>query len=142
VRRVGRVRQPASRCGPIVVGSERQSEPFVRHPKIAVATDSDRIGSYGSDLLRNHPDIGFFAPIVGEAVITETIVEPAQQHDIVLQLDVRATPTTAARVRVSVEVRWRTWPSRSWWDVRSAESHSMFIVQQANTGSHGPQAKQ
>jgi hypothetical protein len=61
-----------------VVGSERQSEPFVGHPKIAVTTDSDRVGSYGSDFLRNHPDIGPLAAIVSEAVITETVVEAAQ----------------------------------------------------------------
>ena len=91
----GRLRQPASGCGPIVVGSEWQSEPFVRHPKIAVATDNDRIGSYGSDFLRNHPDIGLLAAVVREAVVTETVVEPAQQHDIVLQLDVRPAPTAA-----------------------------------------------
>ena len=95
MRRVGRLWQPAPGCGPIVIGSERQSEPFVGHPKIAVATDSDRIGSYGSDFLRNHPDIGLLAAVVREAVVTETVVEPAQQHDIVLQPDVRATPTTA-----------------------------------------------
>ena len=67
----------------------------VGHPKIAVATDSDRVGSYGSDFLRNHPDIGLLAAIVGEAVITKTVVEAAQQHDIVLQHDIRAAPTTA-----------------------------------------------
>ena len=92
---VRRIRQPAARCSPIVIGSERQSEPFVRHPKIAVATDSDRIGSYGSDFLCNHSDIGLVATVVREAVVTETVVEPAQQHDIVLQLDVRAAPTAA-----------------------------------------------
>ena len=92
---VGWPRQPASGCGPIVVGLERQSKPFVRHPKITVATDSDRIRSYGPDFLRNHPDICLVAAVIGEAVITEAVVEPAQQHDIVLQLDVRAAPTAA-----------------------------------------------
>ena len=65
------------------------------HPKIAVATDSDRIGSHGFDLLRNHPDIGLLAATVREAVVTKTIVEPTQQHDIVLQHNIRAAPTTA-----------------------------------------------
>jgi hypothetical protein len=95
MRRVGRLWQKATGCGPVVIGSERQSEPFVGYPKIAVATDSDRVGSYGSDLLRNHPDIGLLAAVVSEAVVTKAVVEPAQQHDIVLQLDVRATPATA-----------------------------------------------
>ena len=77
------------------MGSERQSEPFVGYPKIAVATDKGRIRSYGSDFLRNHPDIGLLAAVVREAVVTETVVEPAQQYDIVLQPDVRPAPTTA-----------------------------------------------
>ena len=65
------------------------------HPKIAVATDSDRIGSHGSDLLRHHSDIGLLAAIVREAVVAETVIEPAQQHDIVLEHDIRAAPATA-----------------------------------------------
>src|SRR3954454_19129195 len=95
VSRIHRLRQPASGCDPGVVRSERQSEPLVGHSKIAVVTDSDRIGSYGPDFLRNHPDIGFLAAVIGEAIITETVVEPAQQHDIVLQQDIRAAPTAA-----------------------------------------------
>jgi len=48
---------------PIVVGSERQFKPFVRYSKIAVATDGDRIRSYGSDFLRNQSDIGLLAAV-------------------------------------------------------------------------------
>ena len=88
----GELWQPAPGCDPIVIGSERQSEPFVGHPKIAVATDSDRVGSYGSDFLRNHPDVGLLAAVVSKAVVTETVVESAQQCDIVLQPDIRAAP--------------------------------------------------
>jgi hypothetical protein len=75
---------------------ETQSEPFVRHPKIAVATDSDRVGSYGSDFLRNHPDIGLLAAIVREAVVTETVVEPTEEHYVVLEVDIRPAPATTA----------------------------------------------
>src|ERR1700755_2588421 len=96
VRQGSRLRQPASGCGPFVIGCGRQPEPFVGHPKIAVATDSDRVGPYGSDFLRNHPDIGLLAAIVREAVITETVVEPAQQYDIVLQPDTRPPPAAAS----------------------------------------------
>ena len=84
MRRVDRFRQPASGCDPIVIGSERHSEPLVGHPKIAVATDRDCVGSHFSDFLRHHPYIGLLAAIVGEAVVTETVVEPAEQHDVVL----------------------------------------------------------
>lgn len=93
--------ESASGCDPIVIGLERQSEPFVGHPKIAVATNSDRVGSYGSDFLRNHPDIGLLAAVVFEAVVTKAIIEPTQQHDIMLQPDVRAT--TAAATTAAAE---------------------------------------
>ena len=95
VRPVYKLWQPTPGCDPIVIRSERQSKPLVRHPKIAVATDSDRVGPYGSDFLCNHPDVTLLAAVIGEAVVTEAVVEPAQQHDIVLQLDVRAAPTAA-----------------------------------------------
>jgi hypothetical protein len=78
-----------------MIRSERQSEPFVRHPKIAVATECDRLGSYRSDFPGNHPDVGLLAAVVREAVLAETIVEPAQQYDIVLQPDIRPALTTA-----------------------------------------------
>ena len=74
VHRIVRLRQPAAGCCPSVIGSERQSEPFVRHPKIAITANSDRIGSYGSDFLCNHSDIDLLATVVGEAVITEAVV--------------------------------------------------------------------
>jgi hypothetical protein len=78
-----------------MIRSERQSEPFVRHPKIAVATECDRLGSYRSDFLCNRPDVGLLAAVVREAVVAETIVELTQQYDIVLQPDIRPAPTTA-----------------------------------------------
>jgi len=110
---IGWLWQPAPGCGPVVVGSERQSEPFVRHPQIAVATDKGRIRSYGSDFLRNHPDVGPLAAIVGEAVITKTVVEPAQQHDIVFQRDIRAAPatTTTPSAAASAAAETTTTPS-------------------------------
>ena len=89
--------QSASGCDPIVIGSETQSKPFVGHSKIAVATNSNRVGPYGSDFLRNYPDIGPLTAVVREAIVTETVVEIAQQHDIVFQHDIRAAPTAATR---------------------------------------------
>jgi len=85
VARSDRFRQQRAGFNPIVIGSERQSEPFIRHPKIAVAADSDRIGSYSPHFLRHHSHVGLLATVVGEAVVTEAVVQPAQQHDIVFQ---------------------------------------------------------
>ena len=42
-QRVDSFRQPASGCGPIVIGPERHAEPLVRYPQIAVATDRDTL---------------------------------------------------------------------------------------------------
>ena len=53
----GELWQPTPGCGPIVVGSERQSEPLVRYPQISVATDKGRVRSDGFDFLRDHSDI-------------------------------------------------------------------------------------
>jgi hypothetical protein len=74
VQRSGRFRQQPAGCNPIVIGSERQSEPFIRHPKIAVVADSDRIGSYSPHFLRNHSDIDLLATVVGKAIVTEAVV--------------------------------------------------------------------
>jgi hypothetical protein len=108
----GELWQPAPGCGPIVVGSERQSEPLVRYPQIAVATDKGRVGSDGSDFLRNHSDIGLLAAVIREAVVTETVVEPAQQHHIVFQSDIRPpTATTTSPSAAAAAAETTTTPS-------------------------------
>jgi hypothetical protein len=110
---IGWLWQPAPGCGPIVVGSERQSESLVRYPQIAVATDKGRVGSDSSDFLRNHPDIGLLAAVVSEAVVTETVVEPAQQYDIVFQSDIRppTATTTTPSAAASAAAETTTTPS-------------------------------
>ena len=111
---VGWLWQPAPGCGPIVVGSERQSEPLVRYPQISVATDKGRVRSDGSDFLRNHSDIGLLAAVIREAVVTETVVEPAQQHHIVFQSDIRpptATTTTTPSAAASAAAETTTTPN-------------------------------
>lgn len=45
--------------------------------------------------MRDDSDIGFLTAIVRKAVIAQSIVKPAEQHDIMLQSDVRATPAAA-----------------------------------------------
>jgi len=94
-RRPGGSRHQASGDDPPVIRPELEAEPFVIDPKIAVAAASDRIGSHRLHFLRDHPDIGLVAAIVCEAVVTKTVVEPTEQHDVVLEPDVRPAPTTA-----------------------------------------------
>ena len=106
----GELWQPAPGCGPIVVGSERQSEPLVRYPQISVATVKGRVRSDGSDFLRNHSDIGLPAAVIREAVVTETVVEPAQQHHIMFQSDIRP-PTATTTTTPSAAAETTTTPS-------------------------------
>ena len=95
-RRPGGSRHQASGDDPPVIRPELEAEPFVIDPKIAVAAASDRIGSHRLHFLRDHTDVGLFAAIVCEAVVTKTVVEPTEQHDVVLEPDVRPAPTTAS----------------------------------------------
>ena len=57
--------------------------------KISVAAAVDRIGPHRIDLLRHHADIGFLAAVIGEAVVTQAVLQMTEQHDIVLERDVR-----------------------------------------------------
>jgi hypothetical protein len=56
--------------------------------KIAVAASLHCIGPYRADLLRHYADIGFFAAVIGEAVVTQSVLQVTQQHDVVLERDV------------------------------------------------------
>src|SRR5580693_10697184 len=81
---------------PLVVGLERQSKPVVGNAHIAVRAARYRFRRHGSHLLGHHPDIGGVAAVVDEAIIAETVVEPPEEHDIVLEAHVGATPAAAA----------------------------------------------
>jgi len=52
--------------------------------KIAVAASLHCIGPYRADLLRHYADIGFFASVIGEAVVTQSIFQMTQQLGVVL----------------------------------------------------------
>ena len=93
----GRFHARQMRAGrhPLVVGLERQSKPVVGNAHVAVRAARYRFRHHGLHLLRHHPDIGGVAAVVDEAIIAEAVVEPPEQHDIVLEAHVGATPAAA-----------------------------------------------
>ena len=72
-------------CDPLLVGLERQSKQIVGNAHIAVSAAHDRFRRHGPHLLRHHADISGVAAVVDEAIIAEAVVEPPEQHDIVLE---------------------------------------------------------
>jgi hypothetical protein len=89
-------RQQSSGNRPIVIRPEFKAEPFVTDPQITIAAARDRVGSHHLYFLRDHSDIRLVAAVIGEAIVTKTVVKPAEQHDIVLEIDVRAASTATA----------------------------------------------
>jgi hypothetical protein len=70
------------------IGLELQPESLIQDPQVAVLTADDRLGHHGLDLLRHHADVNLPTAIVSEAVEAKPVVEPAEQHDVVLEPDV------------------------------------------------------
>ena len=70
------------------IGLELQPESLIQDPQVAVLTADDRLGHHGLDLLRHYADVNFLAAIVSEAVEAKPVVEPAKQHDVVLEPDI------------------------------------------------------
>ena len=90
-----RTRQMRASRHPLVVGLERQPEPVVGNAHVTVDAARYSFGHHDLHLLRHHPDIGGVSAIVDEAIITEAVVEPPEQHDIVLEAHIwsgRAPP--------------------------------------------------
>src|SRR5664279_975790 len=87
-KRSGGCRNLRARADPIFPGLHAQAELIVIDPQIAVAATHDSIGHDGLDFLRHHADIGLVAAIVAEAVEAETVVEMAEQDDVMLGADI------------------------------------------------------
>src|SRR5271166_785958 len=81
---------------PLPVSLERQSKQVVGNAHIAVRAVRYRFRRDGLHLLRHHADIRGVAAVVDEAIIAEAVVEPPEQHDIVLEANVGATPAAAS----------------------------------------------
>src|SRR5689334_409466 len=80
---------------PMVVGLEFYSDPLIEDPEIAVAPAHHGGGCDVLHLLRHNADIGRVAPVIGEAVEADAVVEVPKQHDVMLERDV-GSPTAAA----------------------------------------------
>src|SRR6185295_13485576 len=85
-----------SGCDPIVVSAERQAKPVIMHAQIAVAAARDCIGPDHADLLRHHPDIGLLASVIGKAIVAQAILQMAEQHDVMLERNIRTASAAAA----------------------------------------------
>ena len=96
-------REMRARCDPLLVGLESKAELLVEDPQVSVATTSHRLRRNLLHLVRHDTDIGLLAVVVAETIEVQAIGKPAEQHDVVLQGDVRppsastaATPSAAA----------------------------------------------
>ena len=81
---------------PILVAAEFDAELFVVDPEVPIRAARHCIWHYRLHFLRNHADIGLFASDVAEAIVAEAVIEMTEQDDIVFQLEVGATATTAS----------------------------------------------
>ena len=79
----------------MIVGLEWQSEQIVGNPQVAVAPRVTAFGATPCNLLFDHADIRRMAAIVDEAVVAEAVVQPPEQHDIMLEAHIGATPAAA-----------------------------------------------
>jgi hypothetical protein len=75
------------------VALENQPKTVVTDPQIAIAALQDGAWYDFADFLRDHADVDFVTAGVGEAIEAEAVVEMTEQHDVVLEADVRAAPT-------------------------------------------------
>jgi hypothetical protein len=86
--------QRGSGGGPTIIRAEFETEPLIVDTQIAIAGASDRVGSHHLHFVRDHPNVRLVTAVVCEAIVTETVVEPTEEHNVVLEVDVRPPPTT------------------------------------------------
>jgi hypothetical protein len=93
---------------------EFQAEPVVVDAEITIVATVDCIGSKRLDLLRQHSDIGLAAAVIGETVVTQSVLQVAQQRDIVLETEIRtasAASTASASTAAATESAMAATPS-------------------------------
>ena len=73
------------------------------HPEIAVAAALDGVGPHCIDLLRHHADIGLVAAVVGKAIVAESVFQMAEQHNVVLERDVRSASAATSAATAAAE---------------------------------------
>jgi hypothetical protein len=79
----------------MLIGLEWQSEQIVGNPQVAVAPRVTGFGATPCTSLVDHADIRRMAAIADEAVVAEAVVQPPEQHDIMLEAHIGATPAAA-----------------------------------------------
>src|SRR3954466_5657649 len=85
----------------MLVAFEVDPELAVAHAQITVLAAHHRVGPYRLHLLGDHADVGAGAAVVDEAVEAETVLEMAEQRDVMLQPDVGAPAAAAATTAAS-----------------------------------------
>src|ERR1700733_7259006 len=93
----GGARDFCSRRQPRVVGLEFDAKLVVVDAEITVAALRDGLRHHGLHFLRHYADIGSIAAVVGETIETKTVIEAAEQHDVVLEPNVGATSSATPR---------------------------------------------
>src|SRR6185369_3867188 len=87
---------PCSGGKPVAVAAELQPELLVVDPQVTVAAAGHGFRHHTFHFLRDDADVNLVAAEIAEAVVAEAIGEVAEQDDVVLQRDVRASSATAA----------------------------------------------
>src|SRR5580692_8685126 len=94
---MGHDRHPSAGCKPRVVGLELQTEPVVVDPQVAVGAADDGVRPHVLHVLRHDADIRSRLAVIDKAIDAETVVEMAEQNDVVLEPDVGAASAAATR---------------------------------------------
>src|ERR1700733_13525483 len=68
---------------PIVIAAEFETEFFVVNPEIPVAAARHGVRHHRLHLLSDHTNIGLVVAEIAEPIITETVLEIAEQNNIV-----------------------------------------------------------
>src|SRR5712671_1959484 len=87
---------PCAASKPVAVAAELQPEPLVVDPQVTVAAAGHGFRHHTFHFLRDDADINLVAAEIAKAIVAEAIGEVAEQDDVVLQRDVRASSTSAA----------------------------------------------
>ena len=77
-----------ARRHPLFVSLELDAKLLIEDPEISIPVAHDRLRHHLLHFLRNHADISAIAAIIAEAIETNSVVEPAERNDVVLEHDV------------------------------------------------------
>src|SRR5258706_9684459 len=86
---------PCAASKPVAVAAELQPELLVVDPQVTVAAAGHGFQHHTFHFLRDDAGINLVAAEIAKAIVAEAIGEVAEQDDVVLQRDVRASSTTA-----------------------------------------------